>query len=378
MIKRIDLKFFKCFRDISLPLSPLTLLSGFNSSGKSSILQALALMHQTMRDSEWSDRLMLNGNVFKMGNVADTVDEVHGQRSFDISLLWKEKLFGWVLEGDRSEMSMKVKRVSVDEDSQEYPEKLRHLLPLPYHDVDDGFVECLKKLTYLTAERAGPRDLYPLMDSHASMTVGAYGEDAASLLFTTGDRQIVEGLELEGVAPTRFRQAEGWMKRFFPGCVLNIDRLPRSSHVFLEIKTSDDTAFHRPSHVGFGLTQVFPIVVAGVCASKGNLLMIENPEVHLHPSGQALMGEFLAQLASVGVQVIVESHSDHLLNGIRRSVKNQKLDSNAVSLYFFKQRNENDSQVMEAKLKDDGRIVDWPDGFFDQIDKDTNYLLGWE
>ena len=76
MLTRLDLGHFKCFTSLRLPLAPLTLLSGINAAGKSSVMQALVLLHQTMRDHEWSDKLMLNGSVIDLGTVADVVDQV--------------------------------------------------------------------------------------------------------------------------------------------------------------------------------------------------------------------------------------------------------------------------------------------------------------
>jgi len=378
LIERIDLRFFKCFHDLALPLSRLTLLSGVNSSGKSSVLQALALLHQTMREHEWSAGLMLNGATLKAGSVADVVDQVHGRRSFGIALVWNGRTFGWEFGGERSEMYMKAERVTLDGRAGKGSQKLQHLLPLKFHKEGEELVRCVRDLTYLTAERIGPRDVHPLDDRQNAMVVGTCGEDAASLLHSGRDEQALEGVLIEGTQPTRLPQAEAWMRRFFPGFSLALEQLPRMSAVSLGFRTSDDTDFHRPTHVGFGLTQVFPIVVAGVSASKGDLIMIENPEVHLHPSGQALMGEFLAALASAGVQVVVETHSDHVLNGIRRSVKARSLAAEDTALYFFRQRRENEPQVVSTRLRSDGSVVEWPDGFFDQIDKDTSHLLGWD
>ena len=86
MINRIDLNFFKCFELLKLPLSPLTLLSGPNASGKSSILQVLVLLHQTMREQEWSTRLMLNGSIMKLGTVFDVVDQVNGRANLGFGI----------------------------------------------------------------------------------------------------------------------------------------------------------------------------------------------------------------------------------------------------------------------------------------------------
>lgn len=118
-------------------------------------------------------------------------------------------------------------------------------------------------------------------------------------------------------------------------------------------------------------------MIAALFARPNDLLLIENPEVHLHPAGQARMGHFLAQVSSWGVQVIVESHSDHILNGIRRAVKEKLLAQDAVALHFFQPRESDGEQVVTPSLDPEGRIDHWPDGFFDQFDKDLNYFAGW-
>ena len=171
------------------------------------------------------------------------------------------------------------------------------------------------------------------------------------------------------------------MARFFPGCGLTVDRVPRTNAATLGLRTASDTDFHRPVHTGFGLTQVFPIMVAALSAEADALLLIENPEVHLHPVGQAAMGEFLAEVASADVQVIMETHSDHVLNGVRRAVRKGLLSSDHVALHFFRPRGTTGEtsgpQVESPAIDTEGAIDSWPDGFFDQFDHDMNYLAGW-
>ena len=122
-------------------------------------------------------------------------------------------------------------------------------------------------------------------------------------------------------------------------------------------------------------------MVAALSAKRDDLLLIENPEVHLHPAGQAAMGRFLAKVAIAGVQVIVETHSDHVLNGIRRAVKTKILPADHVALHFFRSRSQAEQdevpQVESPSMDADGNIDSWPDGFFDQFDKDMNYFAGW-
>ena len=101
MITQIDLRYFKCFELLKLPLTNLTLLSGSNASGKSSILQALVLLNQTIREHEWSTRLMLNGDTLKLGTVLDVIDKVHGRHELEIALTTDEHHYHWGLSGER-------------------------------------------------------------------------------------------------------------------------------------------------------------------------------------------------------------------------------------------------------------------------------------
>ncbi len=387
MITRLDLRHFKCFEALKLPLRPLTLLSGTNASGKSSLLQALALLHQTMREHEWSTRLMLDGATLRLGTAADVIDQIHGRGRCGVALRDGDAdRFEWEFEGARDEMSVAVRRTrgkaAPDDDWDVDGSGPLHRL-LPARTSPHSVTERLRRLTYLTAERLGPREYYRHDDPQLTPVVGARGEYAVSILHSGRDNPILPGLVDADVPRTRFRQVEARMAQFFPGCVLAIDRVPRANAVTLGIRVSNDTDFHRPVHTGFGLTQALPIVVAALSAEKNDLLLIENPEVHLHPAGQSAMGRFLAQAAAAGVQVMIETHSDHVLNGIRRAVRMGVFPGDAVALHFFRPRREREGrdggmpQVESPAIDADGNIDAWPEGFFDQFDHDMNDLAGW-
>ena len=379
MIARIDLYHFKCFSVLKLPLSPLTLLSGTNASGKSSVLQALALLHQTIREHEWSTRLMLNGLAVRLGTVADVIDQIEGRTSFDVALWDDDDEYRWSFEGHRTEMSMEVSRIWAGGSTFEEPRPLLRLLPEEI--VGQSLATRLRDLSYLTAERLGPRDYYSLEDPQATPVVGPAGEHTVSVLQSGEEVPVLDDLALEGTPPTRLRQVEARMAKFFPGCQLEIDAIPHANAVRLGVRTSTDTGFHRPGHTGFGLTQVLPIVVAALSSKSNGLLLIENPEVHLHPAGQASMGQFLAEVSAAGVQVILETHSDHVLNGVRRAVKKGKVQPQDVALHFFRPRTEGTEarlpQVESPSVDAEGNVDVWPEGFFDQFDKDMNYFAGW-
>jgi len=130
VLTRLDLSLFKCFEKLELPLAPLTLLSGVNASGKSSVLQALVLLNQTMREHEWSTRLMLNGNLMQLGLVADIVDSIHGRKVFSMGVHDESESFRWRFAGERNEMSMAVAEVRSEGKVWSDPDQLRYLAPI--------------------------------------------------------------------------------------------------------------------------------------------------------------------------------------------------------------------------------------------------------
>lgn len=338
----------------------------------------MVLLHQTIHGHEWSTRLILNGSGVQLGTVADVVDEVHGRkRTFEIGLIDNDTNYHWVFSGEQTEMSVPVRSVSVPGRMYRNPSNLQHLLPPGEGPTAASLIRRLGGLTYITAERVGPRELYLIEDQRVATAVGPRGEHAISLLYSGSTERVSSALTLPGAFPTRLHQVQERMRTFFPGFTLALQKVPQANAVTLGLRTSDETGHHRPIHTGFGLTQTLPLVIAALSAREGDILLIENPEVHLHPAGQALIGQFLAQVANAGVQVLVETHSDHVLNGVRRSVKAGRLGAEQVAIHFFRPRIEGETQVVSPILDPTGNIDAWPEGFFDQFDKDMNYFAGW-
>ena len=216
MISRLDLEYFKCFELFKLPLGKLTLLAGSNASGKSSVLQSLVFLQQTMREHEWSTRLMLNGDSINLGTVYDVIDKVNGRKSFDIGLQDDVQSFAWRCVGERSEMSMAIESVTAGDIKQQEPDKLRYLLPAEQNDSIISLAKRLTSLTYITAERVGPREVYDLHDRQIADVVGPAGENSISVLHWGRDESVIEGLMVEQVPNTRLRQVEERMRMFFP------------------------------------------------------------------------------------------------------------------------------------------------------------------
>ena len=392
MLTRIDLRFFKCFELLRLPLAPLTLLTGLNASGKSSVLQALALLNQTMREHEWSTHLELNGEVVRLGSALDVIDEENSKNTFAIAIESDDMNCEWEFFGNRQDISMTVTQVTIGKAKFATPLSLQFLFPrhselFPIPRPSEGSVDnenlnsimdimqSLLGVSYITAERIPPQDTYSLETPHISDIVGPRGEYAISMLHWREDEPVLDELVIQESPGRLLRQVEERMRILFPGFRIDLQRAGHS--LILGLRISDSSGFHNPTHTGFGLTQILPIVVAILAADKGDIIMIENPEIHLHPAGQALIGQFMADAARAGIQLLVETHSDHVLNGVRRAVKDSRLSADQVAIHFFRPRSEGQTQVMSPNMDDSGNIDYWPDGFFDQFDKDANYFAGW-
>ena len=382
MLTRLELKGFKCFDRLILDLCPLTLLSGLNSSGKSSVLQALALLHQTVYEHESSSRLVLNGSSVRLGTVRDVLN-ANRRREVEIAISANTdsgiSTCEWQFVGEREDMSMSVEHIKINDVRQDSSGALRYLLPT-LHGAVHPIANCLRNITYITADRVGPRETYTLGDPHTTKSVGPKGEHTVSVLHWGTEDEVSPRLALKNIHRTRLRQVEGRMEALFPGCRVQLQRVGDGNAVALRLGTSRTGDRHSPVHVGFGLTQVLPIVVAALSEREDGIMLIENPEVHLHPAGQALMGQFLAEVASAGIQVIMETHSDHVLNGVRRAVKSKRLGSSKCAIYFFRPELGEQAEgprVDQPSLDDDGNIDSWPDGFFDQFDIDMRYFAGW-
>ena len=118
------------------------------------------------------------------------------------------------------------------------------------------------------------------------------------------------------------------------------------------------------------------MVTALLTAKEDDLILIENPEAHLHPAGQSKLGELIALVAESGVQLFIETHSDHLMNGIRVAVAKKQLDNHNVSLFNFTgNTNDHSAKIEQPYIDERGRLSHWPDGFFDEWENQLDELL---
>jgi predicted ATPase len=135
-------------------------------------------------------------------------------------------------------------------------------------------------------------------------------------------------------------------------------------------------------NVGFGISYVLPLIVVILSAKPSSLILIENPEAHLHPKAQSKLIELMALAAQNGVQILVETHSDHIINGTLVAVKkyetHQGIAHNKVKIYYFhRSDNHHTTEVTNLPVLEGGQIKNPPTGFFDQIETDLETLMGF-
>lgn len=129
MINKLALEYFKCFENIQIDLKYLNILSGENASGKSSLIQSILVLNQTMHLNEWSKKLILNGSNINLGTVSDVIDKVNGRNLIKIKFSDDENAVSWTFSGERSQLSMQIDNVQIDSKIIESPSILQDLLP---------------------------------------------------------------------------------------------------------------------------------------------------------------------------------------------------------------------------------------------------------
>ncbi|QSV61560.1 MAG: DUF3696 domain-containing protein [Dolichospermum sp. DL01] len=368
MISSLHLINFKKFEDQLLEFKPLTLISGLNSTGKSSVLQSLLLLRQSSQQNLLPNiGLALNGELVNIGTAQDAFYESGKENLISLEIIWenyKSKCkCKWVFKYDPDQK---------DED-------VLNIISEP----DDSYQSNLfsNNFHFLQAERIGPRSFNEISDYKVRRCrqIGTRGEYTAHFLYIYGREPIpIENLSYpEAKSMDLIDQVEAWMREVSPGIRIEIKANPEMGLVNIQYFYGESNRY-RATNVGFGITYTLPIIVAILSSYPGTLILVENPEAHLHPRGQAKMGELLALAASCGVQVVIETHSDHVLNGIRLAVHAGKIKPESVQLHYFKRQEKQGqgfTEVVSPRINRSGRIDKWPDGFFDEWDKSLEVLL---
>ena len=376
MLTRIEIRNLKCFQELELPCAPLNLLCGLNGTGKSSLIQALLLLRQSVESGALDDcRLDLAGHRIDLGTANDVIHDGNVDPYIQFSLTesnvshcWEHK---FERRTDESASGGRLEGFWADPDSESVlANHCRWVSSQPFAGL----------LLYVPAERVGPRKTYPESATHsATGDFGPSGEFAWNYLVTRQRRLLSDSDPRvpEGNQRLLIDVFDHWLQTVSPGAHLELEQIDRADVVVpgfgFDQPGEARTRPYRATNVGFGLSYTLPVILA-LLSEPGTLALIENPEAHLHPRGQTRLGELAARAAVAGVQVFVETHSDHFMDGVRIAVKEGLIAPDDVKFNYF-EREGNEASVTTPEIDRDGRLSEWPQGFFDQAGENLDRLL---
>lgn len=328
MINSIELRGFKSFVSDIIYLNKLTILTGLNSSGKSSIIQTIRILENVANKEK---EILLEGHG----------TEVELQNSYVTD--------GFILDAD---VNGKIVSYSAGNSISKSIENINY-----------------PKVIYISADRFGPRTSIPVSNGKE---IEAKGDNLIHCILERRDDILpIELRHSDSEGETVLFNLQAWLGVISPNVKFQpyLDRKSDSSY----------TTFnnYRSTNVGFGLSYALPIIAALLIGSitPNSIVILENPEAHLHPRGQTEMARLISLCVQSGTQVLVETHSDHLFDGVRLFAKKNKDFATMVNTYWFELDKNNNSIVESAKLDNEGRLDNWPGGMFDQFEINASELI---
>ena len=371
MLRKIKLSNFKCFKSLELNCTPLTLLCGLNGMGKSSVIQALLLLRQSFQSGDLRNgKLVLGGELADLGTGRDVLFEGADSDIVGFELQCDETQMPWALSFGYSTTA---DQLSAEMESPQQP--------ISFVSTEWCEVPPFEKnLIYIEAGRLGPEKFYPLSETSARRgDFGIASEYALNYLNTRQDDLLPE--DDPRCLTLRSRRlldvVDEWLQTVTPGVHLKFETVQNADALiagFSFDRPGDvPTRRYRATNVGFGLSYVLPVVLA-MLQPAGTLCLIENPEAHLHPRGQTKIAELAARASMAGVQVVVETHSDHFMDGIRIAVREGLIPPEQTAFHYF-ERTDGEVVVSSPQIDADGRLSAWPAGFFGQYEENLAKLL---
>jgi predicted ATPase len=341
-LKRFSIENFKAFRKSSLDFAPLTILIGENSSGKSSLLQALLLIKQTLESPSGGGVLNLNSHYVQFRQFREMVfgmPEEKGIIAFELELEGFKCYFkvGSIKKGQ----GVSLLEFCINDEPLPIKDKAltpSHLTPL-FHK--------LSKVGYIRPIRPAPERYYTLSGLEPDW-IGIQAENIADFLEANPkirkkvQHWFVKTAQLANQVEFKSDIQRGQMEILFTEAATGLE---------IDI-----------SRLGFGYSQILPIVVATF--SQMDMLIFEAPEIHLNPSLHGLLTDLFIEGANSDKQILVETHSEHVIYRIQRRIAEGKIARENVAIYYVRRAAEG-SIAEPLALTKTGEIPNWPAGFFD-------------
>ena len=248
--------------------------------------------------------------------------------------------------------------------------------------LDNFFASSLK---YLGPLRDAPKPLYPLAPAADPHDVGLRGEHTASILELHKNKKIryipsanfkAPVIDRKTVTRTLEAAVIDWLQYLgVASSVKSRDQGKLGHELKVGLFNSDST--HDLTHVGVGVSQVLPILVMCLLADTDSTLVFEQPELHLHPKVQTLLGDFFLSMALCNKQCIVETHSEYFIDRLRFRIAaaSPEKELNSQAKIYFVEKPSQGSSFREVVINEYGAISDWPEGFFDQSQQQAEEIL---
>lgn len=348
MIDNINLQNFKCFDNNTIRLNKATLLLGINSGGKSSFIQGLLLAKMGLESIRKSNAksLDLTSNEHDL-NLYSFDEIIYDQANEDfITINLDHNSDRYLVRFNPTEDNNVVRIENLGDD-------LKDEIPL----------------IYLNAERMITR--YQKSGDINNIRLGEDNEYLGYILEKGQKRQIEVYVDRNHWDSKDIKfldiQINNWLNFILPGSKVSAKSIGSDNYVSLLF---GDNSNRHQTNIGYGISFILPIIVAGLISKKNSILIVENPELHLHPKAQSNIATFLSIVAASGVQVIIETHSEHIVNGFRKSVldKINPIKPSEVTINYFNFNGK--SNVEEIELSENAEITHWPVGFMDQEEND--------
>lgn len=373
MIKRYYLHNFKNHSDTTLDFANLTLLTGMNSSGKSSVIQSLLLLRDSYNRNNQLTTLFLKGDSFSVGQTGDAVN---------FNCLEDKKLLKFIFDMIDGKKYVFVYKYSSD------PESAKLDLVEKNCEADEASNISLfsNNFQYLSAFRYGPQINFErdkdVVDNHHQLShLMGRGEMTAYYLDKFGEDSLpIDALCYNSESPHTIRtQTMLWMNEISDGLQVQINQYGGKYELRFGMERKGwKTIYHSSMNTGYGISYVLPIIVAILSAKPGSLIIIENPEAHIHPAGQSALMRLAALAVSEGVQIIMETHSDHIINGALVAMKKNVLKKDSLAINFFDIDDSGNSNSLHLEIGLNGLIQNAPDRFFGQMNSDLKVLFDLE
>ncbi len=246
--------------------------------------------------------------------------------------------------------------------------------------LDNFFSSSLK---YLGPLRDEPKPLYPLAPAADPYDVGLRGEHTASILELHKNKKIkyipstsFKSPQVDRKMVTRTLEAAvvDWLQYLgVASSAKSLDKGKLGHELKVALANSEST--YDLTHVGVGVSQVLPILVICLLADSDSTLVFEQPELHLHPKVQTLLGDFFLSMALCNKQCIVETHSEYFIDRLRFRIASADKELNSLTKIYFVEKSSETSSFREVVINEYGAISDWPEGFFDQSQKQAEEIL---